>query len=709
MTTKSTTKTQLLALLVAGMVVLSTTAGLAAAATTTDLTVSITDDDDTIAPGETTTVQIAVTNVDGGVGAGELGIELSDPGVAAITDVSVLNAPGSTDNAVVGGGQSADVKYAFASGADDDGVVIVEATLQAAAEGSTTIEVVQNSQTGNLVLFDENGAGYTLDTVGSATLTVEEPPADFQVSNLQAPGSATQGDLIDVSADVQNDGGQTATKSVEFRVDVDGDGFDADDDVVLSESVELAPGESETVTFEDVDTSALSPNTYTHGVVTEDDSETAQITIESPPEAANFQVSNLQAPASATQGDLIDVSADVDNTGDQTATKSVEFRVDADGDGDIDDESAVLSQDVELAGGASTTVTFEDVDTSALPVGTLTHGVASPDDSETAQITVEEPASSPDKETTVSLQPAEQTTAVGSSATYDVVVDNAQGGVGAGEIRVSVDDPSVATITDAELSLTAGLSQELTDSYVEFDYFGADTDDTGGVVVATVTLEGASAGSTGLSIEPAAGNSEVLVFDEGGTGYDVTGTNGATLDVEAVQFSVSNLDAPERAAVGSTATVTADITNDGTAESTQPVEFRLDVDGDGTLETVATEQVTLAGGETTQVSFEVTVPEDASFGVRDHGVFTLADDATAQIEFTPPDVNGDGLLPNDLDGDGRYEDVNGDGSADVGDAQALFSARDSPAIQEYVAQYDFNDDGVVNVGDAQALFGQLSD
>jgi len=708
MTTKLTTKTQLLALLVAGMVVLSTTAGLATAATTTDLTVSITDDDDTIAPGETTTVQIAVTNVDDGVGAGELGIELSDPGVAAITDVSVLNAPGSTDNAVVGGGQSADVKYAFASGADDDGVVIVEATLQAAAEGSTTIEIVQNSQTGNLVLFDENGAGYTLDTVGSATLTVEEPPADFQVSNLQAPGSATQGDLIDVSADVQNDGGQTATKSVEFRVDVDGDGFD-DDDVVLGESVELAPGESETVTFEDVDTSALSPNTYTHGVVTEDDSETAQITIESPPEAANFQVSNLQAPASATQGDLIDVSADVDNTGDQPATKSVEFRVDADGDGDIDDESTVLSQDVELAGGASTTVTFEDVDTSALPVGTLTHGVASPDDSETAQITVEEPASSPDKETTVSLQPAEQTTAVGSSATYDVVVDNAQGGVGAGEIRVSVDDPSVATITDAELSLTAGLSQELTDSYVEFDYFGADTDDTGSVVVATVTLEGASAGSTGLSIEPAAGNSEVLVFDEDGTGYDVTGTNGATLDVEAVQFSVSNLDAPERAAVGSTATVTADVTNDGTAESTQPVEFHLDVDGDGTPETVATEQVTLAGGETTAVSFDVTVPEDASFGDRDHGVFTAADSATAQIEFTPPDVSGDGDLPGDLDGDGLYEDVNGDGSANVGDAQALFSNRDDPSIQNFVDQYDFNGDGAVNVGDAQVLFNQVSD
>jgi len=178
MHTTAPTRTQVLSLLMAAVVALSATAGLAVAATTTDLAVSIVDDD-TIAPSETTTVEIAVANADGGVGAAELGVELSDPGVAAITDVSIPNAPGSTDNGIIGGGEAADVKYAFANSSDTGEVVIVEVTLTAAASGSTDVDVVPNNQTGNLVVFDENGAGYTLDTVGSATLSVEgvnQPP-----------------------------------------------------------------------------------------------------------------------------------------------------------------------------------------------------------------------------------------------------------------------------------------------------------------------------------------------------------------------------------------------------------------------------------------------------------------------------------------------------------------------------------------------------
>ncbi|MBX0324348.1 hypothetical protein EGH21_15060 [Halomicroarcula sp. F13] len=438
------------------------------------------------------------------------------------------------------------------------------------------------------------------------------------------------------------------------------------------------------------------------------DSDTVNVTVQ-PPEAANFQLTNLQAPASATQGDVINVSADVENTGGQSATKTVEFRLDTDGDGSIADESAVASQDVQLDADASTTVEF-DVDTSGIAAGTYTHGVVTPDDSATAQITIEEP-SEPAKETTVSLQPTDQTTAVGVGTTYDVVVDSADGGVGAAELRVAIDDTSVASITDANVvddSATEEIEVAADGSWVDVEYAFADTADTGSVTVATVSVEGNSAGTANLSVEPTDDNSEVLVFDEGGQGYDVTGTNGATLDVEAVQFLVSDLSAPDKAAVGSTITVTANVTNDGSVESTQPVEFRIDADGDGDLETVVTKQETIAAGQTDEVTFSVSVPADADFGPRQHGVFTTADSSTAEIEFTPPDVNGDGALPSDPDGDGLYEDVNGDGSTNVGDAQALFSNRDSPAVQNYADAYDFNGDGVVNVGDAQTLFSEVT-
>ena len=64
--------------------------------------------------------------------------------------------------------------------------------------------------------------------------------------------------------------------------------------------------------------------------------------------------------------------------------------------------------------------------------------------------------------------------------------------------------------------------------------------------------------------------------------------------------------------------------------------------------------------------------------------------------------------PQDLDGDGLYEDVNGDGDVNVGDAQALFAFEDSTTVQEHAALFDFNEDGAVDVGDAQALFAQVT-
>jgi hypothetical protein len=288
--------------------------------------------------------------------------------------------------------------------------------------------------------------------------------------------------------------------------------------------------------------------------------------------------------------------------------------------------------------------------------------------------------------------------------TYDVVVDNAADGVGAGEVAVTVDDTSIATITELEVLNDANVDALITDSSAEFDYFGADTADAGPVTIATVTVEGAGEGTASLSIGPADGNSEVLLFDEGGTGYDVTDTNGATLEVLPVQFDVDTTSAPEKAAVGSTVTVSATISSDGAVESTQPVELLFDVDGDGTTESIETQQVTIGANGQTEVSFDVSVPADASFGDRAYSVETVSDSAGGTVEFTPPDINGDGNLPGDLNGDGLYEDVNGDGSADSGDAQALFAARDDPAVQNNAGAFDFNDDGAVNVGDAQALF-----
>ncbi|MBP2252904.1 hypothetical protein J2754_003266 [Halarchaeum solikamskense] len=67
---------------------------------------------------------------------------------------------------------------------------------------------------------------------------------------------------------------------------------------------------------------------------------------------------------------------------------------------------------------------------------------------------------------------------------------------------------------------------------------------------------------------------------------------------------------------------------------------------------------------------------------------------------TVPAIVGD-TPPRDPDGDGVYEDVNGDGTVNVVDVQALFSNQAAAAGHP---AFDINGDGDVNVVDVQSLF-----
>lgn len=66
------------------------------------------------------------------------------------------------------------------------------------------------------------------------------------------------------------------------------------------------------------------------------------------------------------------------------------------------------------------------------------------------------------------------------------------------------------------------------------------------------------------------------------------------------------------------------------------------------------------------------------------------------------------LTPQDVDNDGLYEDVNGDGAFNIADVQALFSNLDSDDVQQNPEAFDFNGDGGVNISDVQTLFAQLN-
>jgi hypothetical protein len=68
--------------------------------------------------------------------------------------------------------------------------------------------------------------------------------------------------------------------------------------------------------------------------------------------------------------------------------------------------------------------------------------------------------------------------------------------------------------------------------------------------------------------------------------------------------------------------------------------------------------------------------------------------------------------PQDLNNNGRYEDVDGSGEFDIFDVQALFSDLDSDAVQDYPMAFNFTEDEnpeEVTIFDVQALFNRLKD
>lgn len=85
------------------------------------------------------------------------------------------------------------------------------------------------------------------------------------------------------------------------------------------------------------------------------------------------------------------------------------------------------------------------------------------------------------------------------------------------------------------------------------------------------------------------------------------------------------------------------------------------------------------------------------------------DDGTGGDQSPPGDITGDGQLATDPDGDGKYEDVNGDGDVTPGDATVLFNAvfEGNSAVTENAASFDFNGDGSVTPGDATVLFKSI--
>ena len=157
-------------------------------------------------------------------------------------------------------------------------------SVQLDAGGNQTV-TFENISTDALSAGDYTHGVFSANDSDTTTLTVEPQagtPANFAVSNVSPDGqNVTAGESIDVSATVENIGGQSGEQTLSFRVDTDENGTLENDEELDNTTLSLNASENQTVQFTNIDTSALSANTtYTHGVFSDNSSATANITVE---------------------------------------------------------------------------------------------------------------------------------------------------------------------------------------------------------------------------------------------------------------------------------------------------------------------------------------------------------------------------------------------------------------------------------------------
>ncbi|ADB59523.1 protein of unknown function DUF839 [Haloterrigena turkmenica DSM 5511] len=139
------------------------------------------------------------------------------------------------------------------------------------------------------------------------------------------------------------------------------------------------------------------------------------------------------------------------------------------------------------------------------------------------------------------------------------------------------------------------------------------------------------------------------------------------------------------------------------------VEFRfadLEDEIGATLDdvTLATLDLEGVGTGTTDVTIEVHSLDD------DDGLAIDTQARPGVVVVGPPPVgegSGSGRAPTDLDGDGLFEDVNGNGRLDYQDVTLLFEHLEDDAVQLNEAAFDFNDNGRIDYDDVVALYDEL--
>ncbi len=199
---------------------------------------------------------------------------------------------------------------------------------------------------------------------------------------------------------------------------------------------------------------------------------------------------------------------------------------------------------------------------------------------------------------------------------------------------------------------------------------------------------------------------ESAAISQGGTAeVDVTasslpaGLSGARVAISTSDDGVAEITGGSyNDAIGLTADPV--VSDDGQTVELRFADTESDVQSGAQNVTVGTLEIEAVGSGTTdlQVSVENMDAEDGSE--------IDAQERMGVVVAGPPALGSGpaGSAPTDPDGDGQFEDVNGNGRMDYADIELLFERLDDESVTMNVDAYDFNDNGQIDYDDVVDLY-----
>ncbi|MGN8216295.1 S8 family serine peptidase [Halococcus salifodinae] len=501
----------------------------------------------------------------------------------------------------------------------------MDGSISGTVTASDTGEPVANV---TVAAEDNEGNVYEATTADNGTYTLDVPPGNYVVNVAETPGEYRPQQVVTVAPGEEVTGvdfqitprNGSITGYVENAAGVPIEG---------AHVVDADQGAFNVTTDEDgsYEITDLDRGTYALRAKADGYNATDISFVEVPANGTTTQnftvgsflsVSDLSAPDTAAQGETINVSATITNTGAEQTTRTVfYFPPGTDFGGEMFTASSHLFERVTLDGGESTTVTFTyDVSTSREP-GEYRHG-ASADEVASTTITIEESETPGEANYSVSDLSAPATAEPGAEIDVNATITNTGNATGTQTVEYLFNG---STANTSNVTLAPGES----------------------TTVAFSPTMPATEGTYEHGIETADDSAIANISVEGG-------------DPEPAYFAVSNLTGPSEVGQGEEFTATATITNTGDEEGTQTIYpflseasavSQYDLSEVGTQEMLANlrpqatpQEVTLDGGESTTVSFTYEVAADKEPGNYSYVASSLQEIASHSLTITA--ANGSG-------------------------------------------------------------------